>query len=342
MKLKLCQYCKDYYDLSHFDTKIKENGKISYTCKLKPQKDTKKYCIHCKDRFDIGHFDVKINKSGNIFYRCKEKDKKRTHPCKSHGQKRFPLDHFILLEMKDGSKKYACKEMYEKNGNSIVGHSKGWKYKNKRKRTTNLEYDVYSYEWQKNSYLKRMFGIDLNDYNNLLFEQNGVCAICKLPEKGKRRLTEPKALAVDHCHVTGKIRGLLCSECNKGIGLFNDNIELLYTALLYLKNEKIFTSSIEKGQYVASSKEYFKNWGLIRNFGISLVDYNKLFEDQNGCCGICNKHQSIIKNTLNVDHNHNTGNVRSLLCSSCNTGIGQLKDNINIIKSAINYLNRYK
>jgi hypothetical protein len=62
--------------------------------------------------------------------------------------------------------------------------------------------------------LKARFGITLEEYNLLLQEQEGVCAICKR--------TEARRLAVDHCHATGQIRGLLCSGCNRLLGRIED------------------------------------------------------------------------------------------------------------------------
>ncbi len=83
--------------------------------------------------------------------------------------------------------------------------------------------------------LKRAYGITLAQYDAVLEQQNGNCAICGnlehvLDKNGKRR-----ALAVDHCHNTKVVRGLLCTNCNKGIGHLKDSIELLESAITYLK-----------------------------------------------------------------------------------------------------------
>jgi hypothetical protein len=100
-------------------------------------------------------------------------------------------------------------------------------------------------EWKKNNpekarsqarerELRRKFGINLEQYNEILKKQNYKCAICNKKEtmiiKGK--IVE---LAVDHNHDDGKIRGLLCSNCNNGLGRFFDNKELLLKAYDYLK-----------------------------------------------------------------------------------------------------------
>lgn len=62
-------------------------------------------------------------------------------------------------------------------------------------------------------------------------EQGGVCAICGNPETDKRN----HRLAVDHCHETDKIRGLLCKSCNIGLGMFKDNTNNLTRAVAYLR-----------------------------------------------------------------------------------------------------------
>ena len=78
-----------------------------------------------------------------------------------------------------------------------------------------------------NGRLKRKYGIDLLDYNNLLEKQNGLCAICNCPPKDK-------SLVVDHCHIRGTVRGLLCHQCNSALGLFKDSIATLQKAVEYL------------------------------------------------------------------------------------------------------------
>jgi Recombination endonuclease VII len=85
--------------------------------------------------------------------------------------------------------------------------------------------------------LRRRSGISAEEYDTKLAVQNGLCAICGNPEVRLNPLTqEPRALAVDHCHKTGKIRGLLCSDHNTGLGLFNDDIALLRAAIVYLES----------------------------------------------------------------------------------------------------------
>jgi hypothetical protein len=75
-------------------------------------------------------------------------------------------------------------------------------------------------------------------------------------------------------------------------------------------------------------------------FNLTIEDYNILFNNQKGCCAICNRHQTEFKKRLAIDHNHITNTIRGLLCSSCNTALGLLKDDVSILQTAINYLNK--
>jgi|ERR1035437_2512659 hypothetical protein len=85
---------------------------------------------------------------------------------------------------------------------------------------------------KRNWELKSLYGITLKDYNILLKKQNNKCAIC--PTK----YTKNKILCVDHNHKTGKVRGLLCHDCNKGLGLFKDRLQITRKVVLYLEKHK--------------------------------------------------------------------------------------------------------
>ena len=79
---------------------------------------------------------------------------------------------------------------------------------------------------------KRTYGISLKDYDKMFQEQGGVCKICNLP--GKHKLHD--RLCVDHDHITGKVRGLLCDSCNRGIGYLKDDERILQQAIEYLRS----------------------------------------------------------------------------------------------------------
>lgn len=77
--------------------------------------------------------------------------------------------------------------------------------------------------------LRATYGISLADKRNMELDQRGACKICK----------SLKPLVVDHDHSTGTIRGLLCDNCNKGLGMFVDNQELLRRAAIYLNQAEL-------------------------------------------------------------------------------------------------------
>jgi len=76
----------------------------------------------------------------------------------------------------------------------------------------------------------------------------------------------------------------------------------------------------------------------LKRFGISLDDYNRMFLEQEGRCAICGRHQVELNRSLDVDHDHETKEVRGLLCSNCNTAIGLLKHDVLIVINTIKYL----
>ena len=96
-------------------------------------------------------------------------------------------------------------------------HWKDWK---------NPEYRKDDIERARMLSLKRNYSISIEEYNELFTKQGGVCAICGRESK--------KSLGVDHEHKTGKVRGLLCSNCNTAIGQLNDDPKLLLKAIAYL------------------------------------------------------------------------------------------------------------
>jgi len=123
-----------------------------------------------------------------------------------------------------------CKETkpvsdYPKSNQYIYSHckpcsnKKNREYHAKNKERRHLQHRA----WRT----KAKYGITIETYDEMLALQNNVCAICFQESKDR-------ALAVDHCHKTGKVRGLLCASCNNGLGRFKDDINLLQKAIEYL------------------------------------------------------------------------------------------------------------
>ena len=114
--------------------------------------------------------------------------------------------------------------------------TKTWRKNNPEKiREIRKRTDAKRKERKRHTNLMREYGISLEQYNEFLKFQNGVCAICKQPETQVSRHGTPLPLCVDHCHTSGKVRGLLCRSCNLGIGNLKDSIDNLLNAILYLK-----------------------------------------------------------------------------------------------------------
>lgn len=84
-------------------------------------------------------------------------------------------------------------------------------------------------DYQRKLNLKR-YGLTIEQYDQILKEQGGGCAICRAKENGVGRL-----LYVDHCHGSGRVRGILCHNCNSGIGHFKDDPALMLKAIQYIE-----------------------------------------------------------------------------------------------------------
>jgi len=130
--------------------------------------------------------------------------------------------------------KERAKEYYEKNKEKLKERSKEYYYKNIEKVSarTKLYYEKTS---SSSEYKFKRYGITRLDYNNLYENQRGLCSICGKEEISTLRSVKKKVLAVDHCHTTGKVRGLLCSNCNRGLGHFQESSDILRKAIDYLE-----------------------------------------------------------------------------------------------------------
>lgn len=107
--------------------------------------------------------------------------------------------------------------------------------------------DIDKHMYKRNWTLQKKYNITIDIFNAMLEKQEGKCAICgkqmSLPTRSRGQ--DLDIAAVDHCHTTNVVRGILCNACNKGIGLLNDDIDVLQNAINYLKdtNETISNNS---------------------------------------------------------------------------------------------------
>lgn len=124
---------------------------------------------------------------------------------------------------KDGKSAY-CKSCVRRK-------SLAWNRANRERRLAVglAHYHRHAGEYRDKKRLRK-FGISPEEYDRILEEQGGVCAICSLEQH------EPgRPLHVDHCHSTDSVRGLLCGNCNRGIGIFKDDAERLRSAAAYVE-----------------------------------------------------------------------------------------------------------
>ena len=113
------------------------------------------------------------------------------------------------------------KKWYEANREKELLRNREYYNKNKEKKRS-------KYLSRRDQILQQRYGITEEQYDLLFDLQEGCCAICK------QRFA--KRLDVDHCHDTGTVRGLLCNNCNRGLGHFKDNVDYLQSAINYLQN----------------------------------------------------------------------------------------------------------
>lgn len=114
-------------------------------------------------------------------------------------------------------------------GCSIIQKRESHRISMNKYRKNNLKKSrIQSADWK----LRTDFGITYDDYLEMSKKQGGKCAICETQPMGGRGVL--RKLAVDHCHETGKIRALLCSDCNTGIGLFKESQKILESAVKYI------------------------------------------------------------------------------------------------------------
>lgn len=127
------------------------------------------------------------------------------------------------------------KDYYQRNKDKIAAQQKAYRKTTDKWRGSNREAVLDRY------YAK--YGLDYAKYLAMSEAQEHKCAICNQEEiNTDPRTNRVRRLAVDHCHATGKIRGLLCFACNRALGGFKDSQDLLASAINYLKGEHIARS----------------------------------------------------------------------------------------------------
>lgn len=112
----------------------------------------------------------------------------------------------------------------------------------------------------------------------------------------------------------------------------------------YQKNKEKYLKRNEEWRQNNLERVALNNWrkNIRRDYGMTIEDYDIIYNNQEGCCAICKKHSSTFRIRLAVDHDHETGKVRGLLCDRCNRGIGMLQDSPEICRQAAKYIEESK
>jgi hypothetical protein len=191
--------------------------------------------------------------------------------------------------------------------------------------------------------LESKYGIGKEQYDQMYHAQDGCCAICGTHRSGVRY-----SLAVDHCHVTGSVRGLLCTRCNLALGGLSDDSAVLARAEEYLRKPETGRLVGVPGGILAEMRTTDpKRWearapSLQARYGISPDQFDALYAHQGGACAICTSELSGVSRAVHVDHCHETNRVRGILCRGCNVAIGLFRDDPRLVARARMYLDCQK
>lgn len=176
-----------------------------------------KICLSCGKEFVPKKKDVRIR------FCCEE--------CRiEYRRKNGYMKDYYRVNNEKWRERHSSEEYKDKkNSARRLRYATDSEFREKHKQSVK-EYNERKPEIKLNSRLKK-YGLNYDTYLELNRKQNGKCAICG-SEIGDAMMNR---LYVDHNHKTGKVRGLLCMECNIGLGKFKDNIDLLKNAILYLE-----------------------------------------------------------------------------------------------------------
>lgn len=179
----------------------------------------KRICLTCGREFVPSKNDKRIKY-------CSEE-------CRLEKRREYNVDYYYKNIEK--SREYRNSEKY-KETRRVYNEKRRERYKNDEEYRKEIRKKVKDYQKShpemRLAQRLRQYGITPDEYRNILEKQDGKCAICG-SEIGN---SEGDRLYVDHNHKTGKVRGILCSNCNTGIGKFHDSTELLKNAIYYLEN----------------------------------------------------------------------------------------------------------
>lgn len=99
----------------------------------------------------------------------------------------------------------------------------------------------------------------------------------------------------------------------------------------------------QKGKAARRTQEFRikRRMSRPKKSGLSVKEYDALFQEQKGCCAVCGRHRDEFRRPLSSDHNHKTGQIRNLLCDNCNFAVGHADESVERLEKLIAYLNKW-
>ena len=252
----------------------------------------------------------------------------KTHKrvCKTCGKTPLEVEFGALKTTIDGLRTI-CKSCDSSRANEMLKNHSDEKKLARLERSRSDNY--------KNTVLKKKFGITMDFYKELLSRQSNCCAICSLLF-GVETLPN-----IDHNHLTGRVRGLLCRACNLGLGHFRDSPTKIENIVKYLERSSE-EFHIAKVKELLTKRENEIRYDFRRTRKIvtpSREGRLRLLKHQDFECASCGDDLSHLNfRKINIDHNHTEMFIRGALCKHCNIGLGLFLEDGPILLAAIKYL----
>ena len=192
---------------------------------------------------------------------------------------------------------------------------------------------------------------DLDKFFNLSQSKDGKQPHCKKCDQKRRLATHRRQREASGVKYRStllsqelKKKGLkVCPGCDETKSIENSYYGTTSVYCIICASKRAKTPHIRElnRKYYKKDKTKVRDYRLRTKYGITLEHYNEMLSDQGGKCVVCGATKEENKKGLAVDHCHETGNVRALLCGNCNCALGFIKENSEIARSLADYIDNY-